>query len=172
MKILPQLGLIPLDRQLKGVGNYIRYRIEAETCRRLSFFFYPCSKSRLHRLVGLACDGKTVGCCPIDFPRVRFINRQVRALRGLCFAQTHLGQITAFKVKNDKENNDDNSGSLTWHGKPQHACNEVELHWIESRQDLVVHYDVSTLVKRSFEFVLNSSGAPKRDQMVHCKFPI
>ncbi|CAG8012836.1 unnamed protein product [Penicillium salamii] len=135
MESLPDLEMIPFDSQLRGVGKYIRYRVPAEKCRKLSFFFFPCKESRVYRLIGLACDGKTIGCCPIGFPHVRLINFKVQALRGLRFAQTHSGQITAFKVKDDKY------WARNWHGEPQHACNEVELHWIQSRQDLVVYYD-------------------------------
>ena len=166
MKSLPDLEIIKLGHQLRGVGKYIRYRIPAEKCRRLSFFFVSCSKSRLYRLVGLACNGKPIGCCPIGFPRVRLINLEIQALRGLRFAQTYSGQITAFKVK------DKNDQSLDWHGEPQHACDEVELHWIESKQDLIVHFDVSTLLHCLFEFMLTSSGGPERNQMVYCKIPI
>lgn len=164
MESLPDPEMIPLDRQLKGVGKYVKYRVPVDKCGRLSFFFLPCNKSRMYRLVGLACDGKTIGCCPIGFPHVRLINLNVQTLRGLRFAQTRCGQITAFKVKDDK------GWSHTWHGEPQHACDEVGLHWTQPKQDLVVHFDVSIFLKRSFGFVLTISAGPKRNQRVHYIF--
>lgn len=143
MKSLPGLKVLPLDRQLKGFGKYVRYCVSTENCRRLSFFFFPCSKFRLYRLVGLACDGKPIGYCPMGVPHVRSMNREVQALQGLQFARTHSGQITAFKLKNDGK------WDLKWLGQPQHACDEARISWVESKQDLVIHFDVSPFSERS-----------------------
>lgn len=129
--------ILPLDGQLKGLGKFIRYCIPAEHCRRLTFFFGPCGRFQLYRLIGLACDGKPLGICPLGMPHVRSINLEVRALRGLHFAQTNSGQITAFKVKNG------DAWSENWFGVPQNSCDESQLHWIETKQDLIVHFDVS-----------------------------
>jgi hypothetical protein len=142
MENIPQPRMILLDSRMKSRGQYARYRVCVEECRRFSFFFYPCNESRLYRLTGIVCDGNPIGSCPIANPLARAVHlpvqgMQVPPLRGLRLAQTSTGQITALQFKHGGK------WDHIWNGEPEHACDDVQIDWNGSAQDLVFHYDVS-----------------------------
>lgn len=144
MEKIPPPRMILLDSQMKGQGQYVRYRVCVEKCRRFSFFFYPCNDSRLYRLTGIVCDGNPIGSCPIANPLACAIHlpvqdMQVLPLRGLRLAQTSTGQMTAPQFKHGDK------WQHTWTGEPEHACDDVQIDWNGLGQDLVFHYDVSHL---------------------------
>lgn len=137
LEAIPRPEMILLDPRFKGQGQYLRYRMSMDKCRRFSFFFYPCNISRHYRLTGVVCDGFSIGSCPVGNPFMRAIHLPVEPLRGLYLAQTSTGQITAVKFKNR------DGWGLTWYGELAHACDVVQIELNESNQDVVFHFDVS-----------------------------